>query len=86
MLTYEYLCEKCGAKFERRQRITDEKLSECPECGGPVRRLISGGGGIIIKGAGAGRSSRRESGCSLERVEKTCCGRDERCGEAPCGE
>lgn len=52
MPTYEYLCEKCGCKFERFQRITAESLKTCPKCKGKVHRLISGGSGFIFKGSG----------------------------------
>ncbi len=41
MPTYEYKCEKCGTVFEKRQRFSDEPLTTHPECGGPVRRLLS---------------------------------------------
>ena len=52
MPTYEYECEKCGVTFERFQKITEEPVKECPECGGPVRRLIGAGAGVIFKGSG----------------------------------
>ena len=52
MPTYEYECEKCGIAFERFQSITAEPIKECPECGGPVRKLISAGVGVIFKGSG----------------------------------
>jgi len=52
MPTYEYKCEKCGITFERFQKITEEPIKKCPECGGPVRRLISAGAGVIFKGSG----------------------------------
>lgn len=52
MPTYEYLCENCGYQFEEFQKITDPPLSKCPKCGGKVRRLISGGAGLIFKGSG----------------------------------
>ncbi|MGE5592290.1 MAG: FmdB family zinc ribbon protein [Betaproteobacteria bacterium] len=51
MPTYEYYCEKCG-RFEELQRMSDEPLSRCPTCGGPVRRLISRNVSIIFKGSG----------------------------------
>lgn len=86
MPTYEYACNACGLKFERRQSMTDEPLTACPECGGEVRRLVSGGAGFIIKGSGQDRNSRHESACSLEQSGRTCRGRDERCGKSPCGE
>ena len=52
MPTYEYECEKCDITFERFQNMTAEPIKECPECGGPVRRLISAGAGVIFKGSG----------------------------------
>ena len=84
MLTYEYECETCGLRFERRQSIKEEPIKECPECHGEVRRLVSGGAGFIFKESARGRAGRRGSECSLEQVGKTCCGRDARCGKPPC--
>ena len=52
MPTYEYECDACGISFERLQRISDEPIRQCPECGGEVRRLISTGGGLVFKGPG----------------------------------
>jgi len=83
--TYEYECMACGRRFERRQPITEDALTECPECRGAVRRLISGGLGLIVQGSGIGRIRRREDHCSLEQAGKTCCGRDERCDKPQCG-
>jgi putative FmdB family regulatory protein len=85
MPTYEYECQKCGLRFERRQPISDHPLAECPECQGAVRRLVSGGAGFIIKGSGRGPVERRAGSCALEQSGQTCCGRVERCGKPPCG-
>ena len=52
MPTYEYKCNKCEELFEIFQRITASPLKECYVCGGELRRLISGGAGIIFKGSG----------------------------------
>ena len=48
MPIYEYCtadpkraCEHCRRAFEVRQAMRDEALKKCPECGGPVERLIS---------------------------------------------
>ncbi|MGA3172406.1 MAG: zinc ribbon domain-containing protein [Chthoniobacteraceae bacterium] len=52
MPTYVY--ETLGAKkrqFEVRQSMKDPALTHDPETGEPVRRVISGGYGIIQKGA-----------------------------------
>jgi len=51
MPTYVYRCEACGLTFERRQKISDAPLTECPECGGQVRRVIQPVP-IIFKGPG----------------------------------
>ena len=52
MPTYEYRCTECEHEFEELQRITADPLKECPKCQGAVKRLISGGGGILFKGSG----------------------------------
>ena len=32
MPTYEYQCKKCGAEFERQQKIVDAPVKKCPSC------------------------------------------------------
>ena len=51
MPTYEYRCSGCKKDFEVVQRITDDPLQECPECGGSVERLIAATN-FILKGGG----------------------------------
>ncbi|MDD4356605.1 MAG: zinc ribbon domain-containing protein [Smithellaceae bacterium] len=85
MPTYEYECGSCGLHFEKQQSIKDEPLKECPECKGKIQRLVSGGGGFILKSQSQRlRDSRKR--CSLEETGKTCCGASQRCGQAPCGD
>jgi putative FmdB family regulatory protein len=39
---YEYACKKCNHTMDALQKITDEPLVKCPECGEPeLRRLLS---------------------------------------------
>ncbi|MBI5687521.1 MAG: zinc ribbon domain-containing protein [Verrucomicrobia bacterium] len=52
MPTYEYECEKCGNHFELFQSMKEPAKKTCPQCKGRVRRLISGGAGLIFKGSG----------------------------------
>ena len=49
---YDYQCQACGHVFEVFQSMTDEPLKTCPECQGPVKRLIGAGAGLIFKGSG----------------------------------
>jgi putative FmdB family regulatory protein len=52
MPTYEYECKSCKHSFEVFQSMSDQPLSDCPECGKEIRRLIFGGAGVIFKGSG----------------------------------
>lgn len=53
MPTYEYECSHCKHRFEKFQSIKDSALRKCPACGRlKLKRLVSGGGGIIFKGSG----------------------------------
>jgi len=73
MPTYSYECESCGKDFELSQRMTDPPADRCPDCGGPVRRKIGSGAGIIFKGSGFYatdyRSSEYKTKQSLEKGE-----------------
>jgi putative FmdB family regulatory protein len=50
MPAYEYECRDCGGHFERRQKMSEPEVNACPGCGGAVKRLISGGAGVMSKG------------------------------------
>lgn len=52
MPTYDYECKNCNHTFEAFQKMSDAPLETCPECSGPVKRLIGTGAGIIFKGSG----------------------------------
>ena len=41
MPLYEYQCDACGHRFETIQKFSDPPLTECPKCGGAVRKLQS---------------------------------------------
>ena len=50
MPTYEYRCHKCGI-FELDQSINEKPITNCPDCGAEVKRVISAAG-VVFKGAG----------------------------------
>ncbi len=52
MPTYDYECIECGHRFEHFQKMSDAPLDVCLNCSGQVRRLLSGGSGLIFKGSG----------------------------------
>jgi putative FmdB family regulatory protein len=51
MPTYEYQCPD-GHAFEKFQKMTDKPRANCPVCGKPAVRKISGGAGLVFKGSG----------------------------------
>ena len=51
MPTYAYRCTACGHRFDAVQRMTDDPLTECPSCGGVVRRTIQNVP-VVFKGSG----------------------------------
>jgi putative FmdB family regulatory protein len=69
MPTYEYECTACGQHIEVFQRFTEDALSTCGVCGGPLRKVFHPAG-IVFKGsgfyatdsrAGAGPSTKKEA-------------------------
>jgi putative FmdB family regulatory protein len=70
--TYQYACTNADGKhqFEVVQSFTDAPVSECPECGSPVRKVY-GSIGVVFKGSGFYRTDSRaksssESGSSSD--------------------
>ncbi len=51
MPIYEYQCDDCGHRSEAIQRLADDRLTECGECGGTLKRLISAPA-VQFKGTG----------------------------------
>ena len=53
MPTYDYICNDCEKIYEYFQSMSDAPIRECPECKkNSLRRVISGGTGLIFKGSG----------------------------------
>jgi putative FmdB family regulatory protein len=51
MPTYEYVCKSCGHLFEIVQSMRDDPLTECPQCGGELRKVFAPPA-ISFKGSG----------------------------------
>lgn len=63
MPTYEYACKACGSHLEVVQAFTDDALTECPKCGGDLRKVF-GAIGISFKGSGFYKTDSRPSSSS----------------------
>ncbi len=56
MPIYEYestdpahACPRCGPRFEVLQNLSEAPLTRCPDCGAPVRKLISWCRGAVVE-------------------------------------
>lgn len=60
MPTYSYRCTECGTAFDIKQAFTDDALTECPTCGGRLRKLFNTVG-VTFNGSGFYRTDSRAS-------------------------
>ncbi|MEU4151587.1 FmdB family zinc ribbon protein [Streptomyces sp. NPDC026659] len=70
MPTYQYQCKDCGEGLEAVQKFTDDALTECPSCGGPLKKVFSAVG-IVFKGSGFYRNDSRGATSSSSPATKT---------------
>ncbi len=55
MPTYRYRCtdDTCAHEFEIKQSISDDVLTECPECQeDTLNKIINSNGNFVLKGPG----------------------------------
>jgi putative FmdB family regulatory protein len=69
MPTYEYACRKCGEHLEVVQAFTDDALTTCPNCGGPLRKVF-GRVGISFKGDGFYKTDSRKTSSASSRSDQ----------------
>ena len=83
MPTYQYACTECGHFFEQFQSFTDDALTECPVCGGRLRKVFNAVG-VVFKGSGFYRTDSRSNanGSESGSSEKSGSGSTEKSGPA----
>ena len=52
MPIYEYECQDCGHQLEAIQKISDDPLKDCPECGQAALQKQISAAGFRLKGGG----------------------------------
>ena len=62
MPIYEYRCATCGYQKEYLQKVSDPKLTQCPECGKPTFDKMLSAAGFQLKGSGWYATDFRNSG------------------------
>ena len=63
MPTYEYVCTECATPLEAVASFTDPPLTQCPACGGRLRKVF-GNVGVVFKGSGFYRTDSRSKSSS----------------------
>jgi putative FmdB family regulatory protein len=72
---YEYQCKKCKHRFEKIQKFSDSPVRKCPECGGPVEKVLHAPA-VQFKGTGwyvtdyAGKKGAPSDGAGEKKDEK----------------
>jgi len=52
MPIYEYKCTECDHQLEKLQKMSDDPLKECPECGKEALQKLISAVGFRLKGGG----------------------------------
>ena len=65
MPTYSYRCTECTNAFDIHQAFTDDSLSVCPVCSGPLRKIFSAVG-VTFNGSGFYRTDSRAAAGSAK--------------------
>ncbi len=52
MPIYEYECQACEARLEKIQKMSDEPLVSCRECGKPELKKVISAAAFRLKGSG----------------------------------
>jgi len=52
MPIYEYQCKTCGHRCEALQKMSDDAIKDCPECGKPSLAKLISASGFRLKGEG----------------------------------
>ncbi|KQM82914.1 FmdB family zinc ribbon protein [Agromyces sp. Leaf222] len=63
MPTYSYRCTECSNAFDIQQSFTDDSLTVCESCGGPLRKVFNSIG-VTFNGSGFYRTDSRSGGAS----------------------
>jgi putative FmdB family regulatory protein len=71
MPTYDYKCSQCKYTFEYFQSMSAEPLTECPKCGGHLKRVIGTGAGTIFKGSGFYQTDYKNKSTKNNNSDKT---------------
>lgn len=91
MPVYEYECKACEKVFEVQQKMSEDPMSECPECNGVVTKIMSmnsfqlKGGGWYQDGysSTSGEAKAKDKDKAKDKAKAPACGSSDKCGGCP---
>ncbi|HUP58272.1 MAG TPA: zinc ribbon domain-containing protein [Bdellovibrionota bacterium] len=83
MPLYEYRCESCNKTHEIMQKFSDPPVQDCPECQGPVEKIMSLSS-FALKGSGWYTTDYRRKGKTESTESKPAAPSTESCGAPAC--
>jgi len=70
MPIYQYQCDQCNHELEALQKMSDDKLVDCPECGAPSLRKKVTAAAFKLKGTGWYETDFKNSGKKPQAADK----------------
>lgn len=71
MPIYEYVCEKCQNELEALQKVSDPKLTVCPECGESALKRKTSISAFHLKGGGWYKDGYSVPSSNSEKTDST---------------
>lgn len=75
MPIYGYRCDQCGHEVEVLQSMSEAPLKVCPECMGPLHKMVYPAG-IIFKGSGYYTTDYKAAGSPSRHGDSDAAGKD----------
>ena len=70
MPIYQYQCDQCSHELEALQKMSDDRLVDCPECGAPSLRKKVTAAAFKLKGTGWYETDFKNSGKKPQAADK----------------
>ena len=70
MPIYQYQCDQCNHELEALQKMSDDRLVDCPECGAPSLRKKVTAAAFKLKGTGWYETDFKNSGKKPQAADK----------------
>ena len=61
-MRYEYVCEPCKILYEKKHSMTENPVYKCKVCKKKLKKVISGGAGVIYRGDGWTHAGKKDEG------------------------